>query len=115
MEMIHERIDFLNQVAFFNERKGLAQAIVYVEKKTGIKLPTEFKVTLMPSYKIGHNEVTLGRIHTYYFFGLEIHGIVNYQAFENKKTLKLFFTQMEGLEREDLAFWLREIDDIPVK
>lgn len=115
MEKIKERINLFYENEFFQLNPGLAEAVVQFELGMGVRLPNQFHIHIMPEYKIGENSVVIGRIHKHFIFGLETEGVPNYQLFETKNKIKLFFTQMEGIEKEDLRYWLDQIDEIPSK
>lgn len=113
MDATQERIEKLNQVEFFNERPGLAEKICNLEKKLGYKMPLTFEVTIMPTYVIAEREILLGKIHDYFLLGVMMkNGQFAYELFENKRMLKYFFTTLSGMEKRDLAFWLKEVESI---
>lgn len=112
MEELKERLELFYQQEFFQKYPGLAEAIVDHEIKIGLKLPNDFVIPPFIHYEIGENKVLLGKVHTHYLFALVVQEAKNYRLFESKSAFKLFFTQMNGLEKTDLAFWLTEIEDI---
>lgn len=104
------RIDIYYQHPFFQARPGLAEAIIQYEQLTGLKLPNEFKIPPFVYYL--NKQVVFGKVHQAYLFGIETKGVTNYRLFANKQAFKLFFTQMSGLEKTDLVFWLTQIEDL---
>ena len=114
--LIKERIAAFCEHPFFKQYPSLVVAILDCEIKTGVKLPNSFELIQMPIYQFGERSIMLARLHHFFIFGFDFDdGYWEFSAFPSKPEMKLFFTQMEGLDREHLAYWLRQIDDIPKK
>lgn len=111
MEELKERIDLFLNNEFFEKRPSLIEEIMKKEIEKGIKLPTFFEIKELeePEY-IGEYRVEVGKVHTYYFFGI-IHpdGFTNFKVFENKSQIKLYFLEMNA-DKKDIAFYLNLIE-----
>lgn len=114
MKSTEERLKVYYNHEFFQEHPGLAEAIIDHENKTGVPLPDTFHIPPFVRYENDENFVLLGKIHTFYLFGMRNEQITRYRLFLNKANLRLFFTQMagKGIELKDLAYWLNQVEDI---
>lgn len=97
---------------FFIKYEGLAEEILAYEEKVNLKMPSDFIIPPFIQYEIGENKVLLGKIHKAYLFSMTMPSETKYRLFPNKGALKLFFTQMQGLEKQDMVFWLNEVESI---
>ncbi|HFK6323858.1 TPA: DUF3964 family protein, partial [Listeria monocytogenes] len=51
------RIENIKNLAFFEDKPGLAEQILMLEKKTQLFLPNEFEIRQTVGYEIGDKEV----------------------------------------------------------
>lgn len=112
LEKRDERLAMFYKNDFFIKHKGLAEEIMAYEEKTALKMPSDFVIPPFIEYEVGENKVVLGRVHKSYLFAMAMPSETKYRLFPNKGALKLFFTQMKGLEKEDMVFWLNEVEVI---
>ena len=114
MKTNEERLQVYYNHTFFQQHPGLAEAIIDHENKTGIPLPDTFHVPPFVRYENEESFVILGKVHTFYLFGMKAESVTRYRLFPNKANMRLFFTQMsgKGIETKDLAFWLNQVEDI---
>ncbi|HBL5893443.1 TPA: DUF3964 family protein [Listeria monocytogenes] len=106
------RIENIKNLAFFEDKPGLAEQIIMLEKKTQLFLPNEFEIRQTVGYEIGDKEVILGRLESFYFLALKGVGENNYrsQAFASEADAKAFFVHLPEMENELVAFWLNEVE-----
>lgn len=114
MKSIEERLKVYYNHEFFQQHPGLAEAIIDHENKTGVPLPDTFHIPPFVRYESEDNFVLLGKVHTFYLFGMKASTVTRYRLFSNKANMRLFFTQMagKGIELKDLAFWLNQVEDV---
>lgn len=114
MKSTEERLKVYYHHEFFQQHHGLAEAIIDHENKTGIPLPDTFHIPPFVRYENDESYVLLGKVHTFYLFGMHTQSNTRYRIFPNKANLRLFFTQMsgKGIEQQDLAFWLTEVEGL---
>lgn len=86
------RIENIKNLAFFEDKPGLAEQILMLEKKTQLFLPNEFEIRQTVGYEIGDKEVILGRLESFYFLALKGVGENNYarKHLPVKRMLKRF-------------------------
>lgn len=114
--MLKERIALFCEHPFFKKFPSLVVTILDYEIKTGIKLPNSFDFTPMDMYHFGDRSIMLAKLHNFYILGFDFEdGFWEFSAFPSKQEMKLFFGYMEGLDPQDLAYWIRQIDAIPNK
>lgn len=114
MEKIKNREKELNEYEYFKNKPGLAYAVAELEEKTKIKIPTKFNEVIMPEYEYGEVKIKLGSIGRYYFIEIK-KGEQEplYKLFETKQEFKKFFIN-DGLDKEVMSFFIKEIDEIPI-
>ncbi len=54
------RMENIKNLAFFEDKPGLAEQILALEKQEQIFLPNEFEIRQTVAYQIGEKEVILG-------------------------------------------------------
>ncbi|ALQ15805.1 DUF3964 domain-containing protein [Listeria monocytogenes] len=106
------RMENIKNLAFFEDKPGLAEQILMLEKKTQLFLPNEFEIRQTVGYEIGEKEVILGRLESFYFLALKSVGEDSYrsQAFASEADAKAFFVHLPEMENELVAFWLNEVE-----
>lgn len=109
---MEERIQLFYEQEFFRNHEGLPEALVDYEIKNDLKFPNQFTIPPFITYDVGESKVILGKVHKQFLFGMPVKEKMHYKIFNNKMNMKLFFTQMTGIEREHLAFWLTEVENI---
>ncbi|EQC0676380.1 DUF3964 family protein [Listeria innocua] len=106
------RMENIKNLAFFEDKPGLAEQILMLEKKEQLFLPNEFEIRQTVGYEIGDKEVILGRLESFYFLALKSVKEDNYrsQAFASEADAKAFFVHLPEMENELIAFWLNEVE-----
>lgn len=113
-ESMKDRIKLFCDHPFFTERPSLIVALLSVEMQTGIKLPNTFEISITSEFSMYDIRVVLGKANDYYFFGMGPEdGYIQYQAFESKKQLFLYFRSMDNIDREDRAYLLNQVENMP--
>ena len=113
------RVDMMNDVVYFRELEGLAEAVVQKENELGEDLGDQLRFSKL-LYSINSDEnLVLGKINTWYFMG-NIRK-KKYEVFEDK-TSALMFIQKEfdkankeikdgqPLDPSWKGYWAREIE-----
>lgn len=107
---MENREKIITESDFFKDKGNLAKEIVNLEKKTKVYLPNNFDIRIKQNYQSGGRDISIGRLHSFYFFGLNSkEGQWKYQVFENEKKFKEFFVNLPNMEEKDISFWFREI------
>lgn len=106
------RMENIKNLAFFEDKPGLAEQILALEKQEQIFLPNEFEIRQTVAYQIGEKEVILGRLESFYFLGLKgvEESVYRSQAFASEADAKAFFVHLPEMENELVAFWLNEVE-----
>lgn len=116
--MKKSRVEMMNDVIYFRELEGLAEAVVQKEKELGEDLGDQLRFSKL-LYSINSEEnLVLGKINTWYFMG-NIRK-KKYEVFEDKVSVLMFIQKefdkanqkaTEGqLDPSWKGYWAREIE-----
>lgn len=106
------REESIKRLTFFEDKPGLAEQILRLEKQEQVFLPNQFEIKQTSGYEIGEKIVLLGRLENFYFIGIKTTDASLYQcqAFVGEASTKAFFVNLPDIEKELMAFWLNEVE-----
>lgn len=114
VSMSMTREDRILQLPFFQDKRDLAQQIINIEQQEHRYLPNQFAIKQVPPYTFGDKRVVIGRIHEFYFIGIDNGDNWRHQVFADVIKCRSFFIGLPGITDQQLAFWFNNMELLAV-